>query len=213
MEEGATLGTKIGVGVAQGGDLNEVAAGEIANSASKLAVGPVGTAGLGRVVDGVTDKIPIKGQVRPAPVVPNVPAAQPPAPVVPPPPPRPVPVEPADVPLPPSPTRPVPPPLAPTRPAPVDPANVPLPDSPTRPAPATPVDPANVPLPPSPTTTGRPAVPPINTSDAQANTGTASPSDGFVTAPTSPTSPTPSDGFATAPTSPTDGADTGGNAN
>ncbi|MCX5238386.1 hypothetical protein OG824_24625 [Streptomyces prunicolor] len=214
VEEGATLGTKIGVGVAQGGDLNEVAAGEIANSASKLAVGPVGTAGLGRVVDGVTDKIPIKGQVRPAPVVPNVPAAQPPAPVVPPPPPpRPVPVEPADVPLPPSPTRPVPPPLAPTRPAPVDPANVPLPDSPTRPAPATPVDPANVPLPPSPTTTGRPAVPPINTSDAQSNTGTASPSDGFVTAPTSPTSPTPSDGFATAPTSPTDGADTGGNAN
>ncbi|WP_026151416.1 putative T7SS-secreted protein [Streptomyces prunicolor] len=194
VEEGATLGTKIGVGVAQGGDLNEVAAGEIANSASKLAVGPVGTAGLGRVVDGVTDKIPIKGQVRPAPVVPNVPAAQPPAPVVPPPPPpRPVPVEPADVPLPPSPTRPVPPPLAPTRPAPVDPANVPLPDSPT--------------------TTGRPAVPPINTSDAQSNTGTASPSDGFVTAPTSPTSPTPSDGFATAPTSPTDGADTGGNAN
>lgn len=213
VEEGATLGTKIGVGVAQGGDLNEVAAGEIANSASKLGVGPVGTAGLGRVVDGLTDKIPIKGQVRPAPAVPNAPAAQPPAPVVPPPPPpRPVPVEPADVPLPPSPTRPVPPPLAPTRPAPVDPANVPLPDSPTRPAPATPVDPANVPLPPSPTTTGRPAVPPINTSDAQSNTGTASPSDGFVTAPTSPTSPTPSDGFATAPTSPTDGADTG-NAN
>jgi hypothetical protein len=201
VEEGATLGTKIGVGVAQGGDLNEVAAGEIANSASKLAVGPVGTAGLGRVVDGVTDKIPIKGSVRPTPDIPNAPA--PPAPVVPP---RP-PVDPADVPLPPSPTRPVPPP-APTRPAPVDPANVPLPDSPTRPAPATPVDPANVPLPPSPTTTGRPAVPPINTSDAQSNagTGTASPSDGFATAPTS---PTPSDGFVTAPTSPTDGADSG----
>ncbi|XUL91869.1 putative T7SS-secreted protein [Streptomyces galilaeus] len=209
VEEGATLGTKIGVGVAQGGDLNEVAAGEIANSASKLAVGPVGTAGLGRAVDSLTDKIPIKGQVRPAPAVPNAPAPPPPppAPVVPP---RP-PVEPADVPLPDSPARPVPPPLAPTRPAPVDPADVPLPDSPTRPAPAAPVDPANVPLPPSPTTTGRPAVPPINTSDAQSNAGngTASPSDGFVTAPNS---PTPSDGFVTAPTSPTDGADSG-NAN
>ena len=228
VEEGATLGTKIGVGVAQGGDLNEVAAGEIANSASKLAVGPVGTAGLGRAVDSLSDKIPIKGQVRPAPVVPNVPAAQPPAPVVPPPlaptrpapvdpanvpipdspispvppplaPTRPAPVDPANVPIPETPTTPVPPPLAPTRPAPVDPANVPLPDTPTRPAPATPVDPANVPIPPSPTTTGRPAVPPINTSDAQANGGTDT------------TSPS-SDGFVTAPTSPTDGT-ANGNAN
>jgi hypothetical protein len=73
-----------------------------------------------------------------------------------------------------------------------------------------------VPIPPSPTTqdgggTGRPAVAPINTSDAQSNdgTGSASPSDGFVTAPNS---PTPSDGFVTAPTSPTDGPDAG-NAN
>ncbi|MET7570244.1 putative T7SS-secreted protein [Streptomyces sp. NPDC005492] len=207
VEEGATLGTKIGVGVAQGGDLNEVAAGEIANSAAKLAAGPVGTAGLGHVVEGLTDKIPIKPGPKPAPVVPHVPPAQPPAPVPPPQPP---------VPPPPVPTRPVPQ-------VPVDPAHVPLPDSPTRPVPPPlapprpeppiPVDPANVPLPSSPTTqdgggTGRPAVPPINTSDAQsdAGTGVASPSDGFVTAPTSPTS---SDGFVTAPTSPTGGPDTG----
>ncbi|MFI6620073.1 putative T7SS-secreted protein [Streptomyces sp. NPDC050528] len=150
VEEGATLGTKIGVGVAQGGDLNEVAAGEIANSASKLGVGPVGTAGLGRVVDGLSDKIPIKTGPRPATAAPIPPTVQPPAPVAPPPPPpplaptRPVPVEPANVPLPDSPTRPAPA-------TPVEPANVPLPPSPTRPAPATPVEPANVPLPPSPT--------------------------------------------------------------
>ncbi|MFI6464117.1 putative T7SS-secreted protein [Streptomyces sp. NPDC050538] len=151
VEEGATLGTKIGVGVAQGGDLNEVAAGEIANSASKLGVGPVGTAGLGRVVDGLSDKIPIKTGPRPATAAPIPPTVQPPAPVAPPPPPpplaptRPVPVEPANVPLPDSPTRPAPA-------TPVEPANVPLPPSPTRPAPATPVEPANVPLPSSPTT-------------------------------------------------------------
>ncbi|MFD8507289.1 putative T7SS-secreted protein [Streptomyces sp. NPDC059687] len=172
VEEGATLGTKIGVGVAQGGDPNEVAAGEIANSAPKLGVGPVGKAGLGRAVDGLADKIPIKGSPRPpAGPVHTPPAAQPTTP------------DPADVPLPPSPTG-----SRPSSPAPVDPADVPLPPSPTgsRPSSPAPVNPADVPLPPSPT---GPTAPPISTSDAQSNGGTGSPSpssDGFVTAPTSP---------------------------
>ncbi|MFJ9894319.1 putative T7SS-secreted protein [Streptomyces sp. NPDC091280] len=194
VEEGATLGTKIGVGVAQGGKPNEVAAGEIANSASKLGVGPVGKAGLGRTIDGLTDKIPVKGSPRPAPAPPDAPVA----PAAPPPP---------APPRPPVPTRPVPP-------IPVDPAHAPLPDpstrpAPTRPVPPVPADPAHGPTPPSPTTqdgggSGRPAVPPIDTTGAQPHTGSdpASPSDGFTTAPTSPTS---SDGFTTAPTSPTDG--------
>ncbi|MGW4557972.1 putative T7SS-secreted protein [Streptomyces sp. NPDC004365] len=174
VEEGATLGTKIGVGVAQGGDPNEVAAGEIANSAPKLGVGPVGKAGLGRAVDGLADKIPIKGSPRPpAGPVHTPPAAQPTTP------------DPADVPLPPSPTG-----SRPSSPAPVDPADVPLPPSPTGPRPSSPapVNPADVPLPPSPTSSG-PTAPPISTSDAQSNGGTGSPSpssDGFVTAPTSP---------------------------
>ncbi|GAA3878491.1 putative T7SS-secreted protein [Streptomyces lannensis] len=174
VEEGATLGTKIGVGVAQGGDPNEVAAGEIANSAPKLGVGPVGKAGLGRAVDGLADKIPIKGSPRPpAGPVHTPPAAQPTTP------------DPADVPLPPSPTG-----SRPSSPAPVDPADVPLPPSPTgsRPSSPAPVNPADVPLPPSPTSSG-PTAPPISTSDAQSNGGTGSPSpssDGFVTAPTSP---------------------------
>ncbi|MGW5062921.1 putative T7SS-secreted protein [Streptomyces sp. NPDC004096] len=174
VEEGATLGTKIGVGVAQGGDPNEVAAGEIANSAPKLGVGPVGKAGLGRAVDGLADKIPIKGSPRPpAGPVHTPPAAQPTTP------------NPADVPLPPSPTG-----SRPSSPAPVDPADVPLPPSPTgsRPSSPAPVNPADVPLPPSPTSSG-PTAPPISTSDAQSNGGTGSPSpssDGFVTAPTSP---------------------------
>ncbi|MGV9651268.1 putative T7SS-secreted protein [Streptomyces sp. NPDC003554] len=150
VEEGATLGTKIGVGVAQGGDPNEVAAGEIANSAPKLGVGPVGKAGLGRAVDGLADKIPIKGSPRPpAGPVHTPPAAQPTTP------------DPADVPLPPSPTG-------------------------SRPSSPAPVNPADVPLPPSPT---GPTALPISTSDAQSNGGTGSPSpssDGFVTAPTSP---------------------------
>ncbi|MGQ5655608.1 putative T7SS-secreted protein [Streptomyces sp. EKR5.2] len=172
VEEGATLGTKIGVGVAQGGDPNEVAAGEIANSAPKLGVGPVGKAGLGRAVDGLADKIPIKGSPRPpAGPVHTPPAAQPTTP------------DPADVPLPPSPTG-----SRPSSPAPVNPADVPLPPSPTgsRPSSPAPVNPADVPLPPSPT---GPTAPPISTSDAQSNGGTGSPSpssDGFVTAPTSP---------------------------
>ncbi|MEV5475112.1 putative T7SS-secreted protein [Streptomyces sp. NPDC052207] len=174
VEEGATLGTKIGVGVAQGGDPNEVAAGEIANSAPKLGVGPVGKAGLGRAVDGLADKIPIKGSPRPpAGPVHTPPAAQPTTP------------DPADVSLPPSPTG-----SRPSSPAPVDPADVPLPPSPTgsRPSSPVPVNPADVPLPPSPTSSG-PTAPPISTSDAQSNGGTGSPSpssDGFVTAPTSP---------------------------
>ncbi|MEU0968973.1 putative T7SS-secreted protein [Streptomyces sp. NPDC005917] len=211
VEEGATLGTKIGVGVAQGGDPNEVAAGEIANSAPKLGAGPVGKAGLGRSIDGLTDKIPVKGSPRPPAGPANTPADQTSTP------------DPAA-----SPTG-----SRPSTPAPVDPANVPLPPSPTgsRPSTPTPVDPADVPLPPSPTTPhptdappsspvtpdagspqGRPGLPPISTSDAQPNSGSESPSpssDGFVTAPTSPSgssSPT-SDGFVTAPTSPAEGPD------
>jgi hypothetical protein len=65
FEEGATLGTKIGVGVAQGNDPKEVAAGEIANSASKIAVGAIGRAGLGHAAGNLTDKIPFKGRPRP----------------------------------------------------------------------------------------------------------------------------------------------------
>jgi hypothetical protein len=163
VEEGAGLGAKIGVGVAQGGDPNEVAAGEIAQSASKLGAGPVGKAGLGRTIDGVTDKIPIKGSPRPPTGPTNAPAAQP-APV-PPPPTRPVPP-------PPVPTRPVPPPPVPTRPVPptpVDPAAVPLPPSPTGLPPSTPapVDPAAVPLPPSPTgpSLSAPAPAPVDPAD------------------------------------------------
>ncbi|MFJ3821900.1 hypothetical protein [Streptomyces nodosus] len=165
VEEGATLGAKIGVGVAQGGDPNEVAAGEIANSAPKLGVGPVGTAGLGRAVDGVTHQIPIKGKVRPDATPPVDPAAVPlPAsPTTP----RPSGVDPVDVPLPASPTTPrpsvvdpadVPLPSSPTTPRPsgVDPVDVPLPASPTTPRPSV-VDPADVPLPASPTTP-RPSV-------------------------------------------------------
>ncbi|MFF7984399.1 putative T7SS-secreted protein [Streptomyces sp. NPDC007901] len=200
VEEGATLGTKIGVGVAQGGDPNEVAAGEIANSAPKLGAGPVGKAGLGRSIDGIADRIPIKGSPRPSTGPAHTPAGAPPAttpnpadastgprPTTPPP------VDPASVPIPPSPTG-----SRPSTPAPVDPANVPVPPSPTgfRPStPPPPSDPASVPLPPSPTTpdgggsAGRPVAPPISTSDAQSNSGSepSSPSsDGFVTAPTSP---------------------------
>ncbi|WP_405914867.1 putative T7SS-secreted protein [Streptomyces sp. NBC_00728] len=65
IEEGATLGAKIGVGIHQGGDPNEVAAGEIANSASKLGVGAIGRAGVGRGINSLTDKIPFKGHPRP----------------------------------------------------------------------------------------------------------------------------------------------------
>ncbi|MGY5033558.1 hypothetical protein ACWC9U_22280, partial [Streptomyces sp. 900116325] len=83
VEEGATLGTKIGVGVAQGGDPKEVAAGEIANSASKLGVGAIGKAGLGRHVDNVTDKIPFKGGPRPAAPAPIPSDATPPSPPAP----------------------------------------------------------------------------------------------------------------------------------
>ncbi|MFB7493272.1 putative T7SS-secreted protein [Streptomyces sp. NPDC056161] len=196
VEEGAGLGAKIGVGVAQGGDPNEVAAGEIANSAPKLGVGPVGKAGLGRAVDGLSDKIPLKGSPRP----PANPANTPPGPQ------QPAPVDPADVPLPPSPTTPhpaTPHPATPTpTPTPVNPADVPLPPSPTASRPPSP-NPADVPLPPSPTpadgggSPGRPTLPPIDTSGAQPHGGGDSPSpsgDGFVTAPTSPSESPRGDG-------------------
>ncbi|WP_460063042.1 putative T7SS-secreted protein [Streptomyces sp. YKOK-I1] len=161
LEEGASVGTKIGVGVAQGGDPKEVAAGEIANGASKLAVGALGKAGLGRGIDSITDKIPFKGRPRPD----ATPAAPPP-----------------DVTPPASPTgpRPATPPPADTRPvSPVVPPGSPVdgrpgspvasPPSPADPRPATPVpvNPVDVPLPPSPTvpdgaSAARPVVPPAD---------------------------------------------------
>ncbi|MFJ2561631.1 hypothetical protein ACIO02_01245 [Streptomyces sp. NPDC087568] len=200
VEEGATLGAKIGVGIAQGGDPNEVAAGEIANSAPTLGVGPVGKAGLGRVVDGVTAKIPIKGNVRPGTTPPIAPAGVPlpTSPTTP----RPTGVNPADVPLPTSPTTGVNPADVPLPASPttgVNPADVPLPASPTTPRP-TGVNPADVPLPPSPTTPdggqpgGRPPLPPLTIPDTPpargADTSSSPDSSGFVTAPTSPDEPT-----------------------
>ncbi|WP_327425615.1 hypothetical protein OG763_45130 (plasmid) [Streptomyces sp. NBC_01230] len=114
VEEGATLGTKIGVGVAQGGNPNDVAAGEVANSASKLAVGAIGRAGVGRTVDSLIDAIPFKGRPRPD----AVPAAAAAAAA-------------ADVSLPPSPIG-----TRPSTPAPLNPADVPHADAPAvRPAP------------------------------------------------------------------------------
>jgi hypothetical protein len=113
IEEGSTLGAKIGVGVAQGGDPNEVAAGEIANSAPKLGSGPLGKSGLGQLVNG----IPVKGSTGSASTPHPAPAATAPSSPVPPPPPdRPAP--------PPPPTRPAPPP-PPDRPPPPPPSDTP----------------------------------------------------------------------------------------
>ncbi|MEU9387438.1 hypothetical protein AB0D38_43825, partial [Streptomyces sp. NPDC048279] len=211
VEEGATLGTKIGVGVAQGGDPNEVAAGEIANSAPKLGAGPVGKAGLGRSIDGLAHKIPIKGSPRPSTGPAHTPAAQP-QPTTDSHPTTPPPAYPSDGSASSSPTG-----TRPSSPVPVDPGDGGTPSSPTgsRPSTPSPGDAVNTPLPPSPTTPhsadaappppaapdgggsqGRPAVPPISTSDAQSNTGAES------------SSPT-SDGFVTAPTSPAEGPDGG----
>ncbi|MEU9244115.1 hypothetical protein [Streptomyces sp. NPDC048385] len=179
FEEGASVGTKIGVGVAQGGDPKEVAAGEIANGASKLAVGALGKAGLGRGVDGITDKIPFKGSPRPdtAPATPTPDITPPPSPTAPrpatPPTPSPVdsrpgsPVVPASSPVDSRPGSPVVPPPSPVDSRPVSPV-VPLP-SPAEPRPASPVpvNPVDVPLPPSPTVPDggsavRPVVPPAD---------------------------------------------------
>ncbi|MFJ3244526.1 hypothetical protein [Streptomyces sp. NPDC086782] len=191
VEEGATLGAKIGVGIAQGGDPNEVAAGEIANSAPTLGVGPVGKAGLGRVVDGVTAKIPIKGNVRPGTTPPIAPAGVPlpTSPTTP----RPTGVNPVDVPLPTSPTNGVNPagvplPASPTTPRPsgVNPADVPLPASPTTPRP-TGVNPADVPLPTSPTSGVNPADVPLPASPTTPRPTGVNPAD--VPLPPSPTTP------------------------
>ncbi|GII56740.1 hypothetical protein Pth03_51290 [Planotetraspora thailandica] len=189
IEEGATLGTKIGVGIAQGGDPNEVAAGEIANSAPKLGAGPVGAGKVGRAIDG----IPIKGST-------GAGGGRPPAgPADVPPPPSPTPsVNPADVPPSPSPTtsagggRPTLDPITiPHNPAPVD----------APPAPTSPVAPASVPLPPSPAGGGRPTLDPITIPHNPAP----------VDAPPAPTSPVapasvplpPSPTTQTTPTTPT----------
>ncbi|MEU3979417.1 putative T7SS-secreted protein [Streptomyces sp. NPDC026672] len=200
FEEGATLGTKIGVGVAQGGDPNEVAAGEIANSAPKLGAGPVGVAGFGRKIDGITDSIPIKGGARPD-TTPNVTPSVDPAntPLPPSRPGSPTPVDPADIPLPQSPTG-----SRPSTPDPVNPADIPLPQSPTgsRPSTPDPVNPADIPLPQSPTGS-RPSTPnPVNPADVplppSPTTGTG-PSFGTPTNPADiplPPSPTASDNGA-----------------
>ncbi|MFJ8493911.1 putative T7SS-secreted protein [Streptomyces sp. NPDC094038] len=204
VEEGATLGTKIGVGVAQGGDPNEVAAGEIANSAPKLGAGPVGKAGLGRAIDGLTDKIPVKTGPRPSTGSPHTPPAAPPA--APPP---------ADAPAGTRPTTPAPvdaPAGAhPATPAPVDPANVPVPASPTGPRPATPVpvDPANAPVPPSPTGS-RPTTPAPVDAPAGAHPATPAPVDpANVPVPPSPTTPHAPDVPPAAPATPDGGSSPG----
>ncbi|MFF3561944.1 hypothetical protein ACFYXS_18035 [Streptomyces sp. NPDC002574] len=212
VEEGATLGTKIGVGVAQGGDPNEVAAGEIANSAPKLGAGPVGVAGLGRKIDGVADGIPIKGSTGPGtgtatPAPPAPPAAPPAAPTL----------DPGNTPpaAPHSPTT----PNAPT--VPNSPTTATPPASPTTPAapnsPTAPTTPTTTTTPDSPAA-GRPPLTPLDI-PPQGPQGPASPpgaatspsgsdsgSDGFTTAPTSPAG----DGFTTAPTSPAGDGGSGG---
>ncbi|WP_329538401.1 hypothetical protein OG568_59960 (plasmid) [Streptomyces sp. NBC_01450] len=121
LEEGAAVGAKIGVGVAEGGDPNEVAAGEIANAAPKIGVGPIGIAGVGRKIDGIPIKGSIGGGGTTAPVT-GGPGTHTPVPR---------PVAPADIPLPPSPVSPTTPP--PVRPATTHPADIPLPASPTTP--------------------------------------------------------------------------------
>ncbi|MEV7325874.1 hypothetical protein [Streptomyces sp. NPDC093970] len=186
FEEGASVGAKIGVGVAQGGDPKEVAAGEIANGAAKLATGALGKASSGRGVDSVGALIPLKGHPRPAvtPTPPTTPPTPPPdpRPVTPPPAdPRPVTPPPADPrPVTPRPAdpRPVTPPLPdprPVTPPPADPRPVtpppadPRPVTPPAPDPrpvaspggggaASAVDPVDVPLPPSPTVVDGPSV-------------------------------------------------------
>ncbi|MCX4499921.1 hypothetical protein OOK58_53620 [Streptomyces sp. NBC_01728] len=166
LEEGASVGTKIGVGVAQGGNAKEVAAGEIANGASKLAVGALGKAGLGRGVDSIADKIPFKGRPRPD----AAPATPPP-----------------DVTPPASPTGPRPATPSPTDTRPASPV-APVP-SPTDTRPASPVAPV-----PSPTDT-RPASPvapvpsPTDTRPASPVAPVPSPTD---TRPASPVAPVPS---------------------
>ncbi|MGW3248323.1 putative T7SS-secreted protein [Streptomyces sp. NPDC001070] len=180
IEEGATLGTKIGVGVAQGGDPNEVAAGEIANSAPKLGAGPVGVAGLGRKIDGVADGIPVKGSTGPGTTTPapsGTGAAPTPAP--------------ADVPPPSSPTAPTGPTSPTTSTAPAAPASPTSPTGPTPPttstAPAAPASPTSPTGPTPPTTPTAPASP--------TGPGGAAPAPADVPPPSSPAaghpSPTP----------------------
>ncbi|MFD4791808.1 hypothetical protein ACFWN1_33200, partial [Streptomyces sp. NPDC058459] len=141
LEEGATLGTKIGVGIAQDEDPAEAAAHEIANSASRIGVGAVGKAGLGRAVDGLTAKIPIKGRPRPdiaPPVHVSPPSPRPPTPV------DPRPAAPAGS----GPSAPAPAPVPTTGPAPATgPATVPAPPSAPASAPAPVTGPATVPTP------------------------------------------------------------------
>ncbi|MDX3075967.1 putative T7SS-secreted protein [Streptomyces sp. MI02-7b] len=220
VEEGATLGTKIGVGVAQGGDPNEVAAGEIANSAPKLGAGPVGVAGLGRKIDGVADGIPIKGSTGPGTgtATPAPPAAPPAAPA----PDSPTtPAAPHSPTVPDSPTAPAAPatpttPNSPTPPA--SPTTPAAPHSPTVPdSPATPTTPAAPDSPTTPTTptapdspaAGRPPLTPLDIppQNPQSPQGPASPPGG-ATSPSG--SDSGSDGFTTAPTSPAGGDGTTG---
>lgn len=191
LEEGATLGTKIGVGVAQGGDPNEVAAGEIANSAAKIGVGAIGKAGFGRSVDGLTDKIPFKGSPRPdvTPPAPH-PATPPSPPETRPTTPAPAPDTRPDTPAPAPDTRPTTPAPAPAPPA-AAPAPAPAPVPATAPASA----PAAAPAPaPGPATAPQPAPAPAPT-PAPASAPAPAPATAPVDAgPAGPASPAASDG-------------------
>ncbi|MGW5476468.1 putative T7SS-secreted protein [Streptomyces sp. NPDC004008] len=201
IQEGATVGAKIGVGIAQGGDPNDVAAGEIANSAPKIGVGPIGIAGVGHKIDGIPIKGNIGGGGTTGPATGGHGTHTP----------APRPVDPVDVPLPASPSTPTPPlsPTTPTAPAgpgvgPVaHPSDIPLPASPTTPtpplSPTTPTAPAgpgvgpvahpsDIPLPASPSTPTPPLSPTTPTAPAGSATDpAANPSD--VPLPPSPTTP------------------------
>ena len=208
FEEGASVGTKIGVGVAQGGDPGEVAAGEIANGASKLAVGAVGKAGLGRGVDGLTDKIPFKGHPRPntAPATPPPDPTPPPSPTTPhpatPPPGSPVDTRPGSpVVPPPSPAdaRPTSPVASPPSPVDTGPASpVVPPSSPVDARPTSPVVPPSSPVDARP---GSPVGPPSSPGDARPTSPVASPSSPVDARPGSPVVP-PSSPVDARPTSP-----------
>jgi len=164
VEEGGAIGSKIAVGVAQGGDLKEVSAAEAANSASKLAAGPAGKQFIGKKIDA----IPIKGSGgsganSPAPAL--TPPAQSSSP------------EPADIPLPASPT-------TSTSPRPAD---IPLPASPTTSESPTTTTPTTAPTTSTPTTATPTTTTPTTATPTTATPPTATPT--TATPATSKTSP------------------------
>ncbi|MFJ9098368.1 hypothetical protein ACIRJM_07750 [Streptomyces sp. NPDC102405] len=214
LEEGASVGTKIGVGVAQGGDAKDVAAGEIANGASKLAVGALGKAGLGRGVDSIADKIPFKGRPRPdaAPAA-TPPDVTPPASPTGPRPASPVPPTPVPSPVDTRPASPVTPPPSPVDTRPTSPVTPP--PSPVDTRPTSPVTPPPSPVDTRPTSPAPPAPPPTDTRPASPAPPAPSPTDTRPTSPLPvnpvdvplPPSPTVPDGASAARpvTPPTDG--------